>query len=66
MAKYEILDDEGNVINRIKANRKFVEENFSGRFREITDKAVEAPGKSFETLVLEKLDAILDAVDKGA
>lgn len=33
---YEILDDQGNVINRIVADPAFVEEHFPGQHRAIT------------------------------
>lgn len=32
---YEILDDNGNVINTINADEAFVEENYPGHYREV-------------------------------
>jgi protein-tyrosine phosphatase len=63
MGKYEILDDDGNVVNRIKASRKFVEAEYPDRFREVHEtKTVEVVKSIPEQLaeIIEKLDELLD------
>ena len=34
---YEILDDQGNVINTIVADKEFVDQEYPGRYRQIAD-----------------------------
>lgn len=63
MGKYEILDDDGNVVNRIKASRKFVEAEYPDRFSEVHEtKTVEVVKSIPEQLaeIIEKLDELLD------
>lgn len=38
--RYEILDDEGNVINTIVADLNFVEEQYPGHYREVEEPPV--------------------------
>lgn len=38
--KYEILDDEGNVINCILADLNFVESQYPGRYRELIEQSI--------------------------
>lgn len=35
--RYEILDDQGNVVNTIIADQNFVEENYPGHYRKAPD-----------------------------
>lgn len=37
---YEILDENGQVINKIIANEQFVQENYPGRYRYVDDSTV--------------------------
>ena len=41
MKKFEILDEKGDVINRIVASDEFVEKHHPGKFKEITEPEVE-------------------------
>lgn len=51
---YEILDDNGNVINTINADQTFVDENYPGHYREVPK--VELP--PIPTWVITKLAMI--------
>ena len=35
--RYEIFDDEGNVVNTIVADQQFVDDNYPGHYREIPE-----------------------------
>ena len=60
--KYEILDGVGNVVNTIVADKEFVEENYSGQYRQIIEDPVIPPPIKTEE---EKLaDAVAAAVAK--
>jgi len=40
---YEILDEEGNIINRIVADKKFVDKKYPNRYREIFQQPAPLP-----------------------
>ncbi len=59
---YEILDDKGEVTNRIIAEPVFVEEKYPGKYRDVTpEPAIESivPVKTLE----EKLDELIAKVE---
>jgi len=51
MAKYEILDSKGSVINTIEADEAFVEEFYSGHYRLIPAPAADFTGINEATAV---------------
>lgn len=54
--RYEILDDNGNVINTIIADLQFVEVNYPGQFREVP----ELPQRIVQLTKLEFLNRFTD------
>lgn len=61
--RYEILDDNGNVVNTIVADEQFVEQYHPGKYRKVSDLPPQLP--SFEKTEEEKLaDAVAAAVTK--
>ena len=65
MAIFEIMDDNGKVINSIIAEPDFVELHYKGLYRDVTppsEPMLEVPVKTFEEKVDEltaKVDALL-------
>lgn len=56
--KFEILDDEGNVINTIIASLEFVEANYPNHYRQVEQTAVQQPKRHLTKL--EFLDRFTD------
>jgi hypothetical protein len=60
---YQILDDEGNVINTINADQEFVEQNYPNRWAYVPDPPRIEP-KPIKTDEEKLADAISAAVAK--
>ena len=62
MAIFEIMDDNGKVINSIIAEPDFVESHYKGLYRDVTpppEPMLEVPVKTLE----EKVDELMAKVD---
>jgi hypothetical protein len=60
---YEILDDSGEVVNRIVADQVFVDANYPNRYREVPEP--DAPELLLEKTEEQKIaDAVAAAVAK--
>jgi len=58
---YEILDDKGDVVNRIIAEQAFVDEKYPGMYRDVTPAPeLAAPVE----LAIDPLKAINDKLDQ--
>jgi hypothetical protein len=44
--KYEILDNNGSVVNIIVADEKFVQESYPGHYREVSEPPIPEPEPS--------------------
>ncbi len=68
--KYEILDENGNVINTILATFEFVEETYPGRYREIIQEPIKitiiTKLNFLNRFTDEELAAILDAAKSSS
>lgn len=63
--RYEILDEEGNVVNTIVADQQFVDANHPNSYREVSEPVIDIPPAEPVKTDEEKLaDAISAAVAK--
>ena len=62
--RYEILDENGNIINRIVADIDFVQKHYPNRFREMGDfLPVPLSDQELSNLAREKRNALLFSSD---